>query len=222
MADPKRCVVFLDYQNVHFTGRQRFLGRDAAAHEGHIRPRRLAELLVSRRDEPSVLTDVRVNRGRPDPRRQPGAAAANDRQAERWEQAGVDVALASDFVAMGVTRKYDVGVLFSRDSDLTPALEQVRRREAARVEVARWNRRSGLRFTDPDLGSLWCHYLTEDDFEQLRDRTDYTRPPAGGGTGQRARLDHAAREVRDRAAGLEPPDDGAKRRMDHREPTHDL
>lgn len=83
-----RVIVFIDYQNVHGWARRQFkpVGSDPAL--GHVDPKRLAELIVSRRGRPSVLEAVRVYRGRPNPERQPGSARANDRQASDWTSAG--------------------------------------------------------------------------------------------------------------------------------------
>lgn len=71
--------------------------------------------------------EVRVYRGRPNPERQPGAAAANDRQTAMWERSdqvtvirrnlqypsdypasqasekGIDVAIAVDMIRLGMS-----------------------------------------------------------------------------------------------------------------------
>jgi hypothetical protein len=49
-------------------------------------PLKVGELLAERRRRESELVEVRVYRGRPNPERQPGAARANDRQADMWER----------------------------------------------------------------------------------------------------------------------------------------
>ncbi|OHV35623.1 NYN domain-containing protein [Pseudofrankia sp. EUN1h] len=92
------------------------------------------------------------------------------------QEKGIDVALAVDFVRLACTDDYDVGILFSRDSDLIPALEAVRDLEAGKthVEVATWKGSSRLRFPDSQLP--WCHYLSAEDYEACRDDTDYTAP----------------------------------------------
>ncbi|WP_035921270.1 NYN domain-containing protein [Frankia sp. QA3] len=84
---------------------------------------------------------------------------------------GIDVALAVDFVRLACEEAYDVGVLFSRDTDLVPALETVRDL-GAHVEVASWKGTSRLRFPDSQLP--WCHYLDADDHAACLDHTDYT------------------------------------------------
>ncbi|WP_349308076.1 MULTISPECIES: NYN domain-containing protein [unclassified Pseudofrankia] len=92
------------------------------------------------------------------------------------QEKGIDVALAVDFVRLACTDAYDVGILFSRDSDLIPALEAVRDLEGGKthVEVATWKGSSRLRFPDSQLP--WCHYLSAEDYEACRDDTDYTAP----------------------------------------------
>ncbi|MCK9895968.1 NYN domain-containing protein [Frankia sp. AgB32] len=193
-----RVAVFIDYQNVHFSARSRFLPADAPRHHGHVDPGRVAERIVAGRRFGGELTSVRVYRGRPSPDHQQAAARASDRQAARWErdprvtvvrrqlrypkswpvepaqEKGIDVALAVDFVRLACENAYDVGILFSRDTDLVPALEAVRDLESGlvHVEVASWTGASRIRFPDSQLP--WCHYLGADDYEACRDDTDYT------------------------------------------------
>ncbi len=105
------------------------------------------------------LTSVRVYRGRLSPDHQLAAARASDRQAAQWErdrrvtvvrrqlrypkgwpaepaqEKGIDVALAVDFVRLACENAYDVGILFSRDTDLVPALEAVRDLETGLVHI---------------------------------------------------------------------------------------
>jgi len=91
--------------------------------------------------------------------------------AEPAQEKGIDVALAVDFVRLACEDAYDVGVLFSRDTDLVPALESVRDL-GAHVEVASWKGASRLRFPDSQLPR--CHYLDADDCAACRDYTDHT------------------------------------------------
>lgn len=197
MAD--RVAVFLDYQNVQGSARRCFHPADAPGHVGQVDPVAVAELLVDRRLRESELIDVRIYRGRPSPDRQPAAAAANDRQAARWaedprvtlirrplkyrtengvlvaQEKGVDVALAVDLVRLATTKAFDVAILFSRDTDLVPALETVRSLRVAWVEVATWENSSRLRFSDGNSGP-WCHLLRANDYARVCDPTNYTRP----------------------------------------------
>ncbi|CAI7974211.1 NYN domain-containing protein [Frankia sp. Hr75.2] len=143
----------------------------------------------------SLRLSVSTAASRPSPDHQPEAARASDRQADRWardprvvvarrqprypkawpaepaQEKGIDVALAVDFVRLACEDTYDIGVLFSRDTDLVPALEAFRDL-GIHVEVASWKGTSRLRFPDSQLP--WCHYLDADDYEACRDYTDYT------------------------------------------------
>jgi hypothetical protein len=198
-----RVVVFLDYQNVYKGAREEFgLLGDPSRH-GQIDPLNLSELIVAKHPDDTRLEAVRVYRGRPDSTKQPEAYAANMRQAaaqerrgrglvtfvtralrypEDWprspaQEKGIDVALAVDFVMMAARDQYDVGVLMSTDTDLVPALEAVAGLPTyphPRCEVAAWtlpgshSRRLHVRGR-----RLWCHQLGPDDFDAVRDDTDY-------------------------------------------------
>ena len=78
-------IVFIDYQNITASACDRFPQTAGLRAFTHINPLRLAELVVARRHVRSELAEVRIYRGRPNPNRQPGAAAVNDIQASRWE-----------------------------------------------------------------------------------------------------------------------------------------
>jgi uncharacterized LabA/DUF88 family protein len=209
---PPRVAIFIDYQNVHFSALNRFQPPGAPRQRGHIDPVRLAQRIVAKRRFGGDLTDICVYRGRPSPDRQPEAARASDRQASGWarhpkvtvvrrqlrypkgwpadpaQEKGIDVALAVDFVRLACAGAYDVGILFSRDTDLVPALEAVRDLDPGRahVEVATWRGASRLRFPDSQLP--WCHYLNAHDYEACRDDTDYTAPVAGAAVAIRPSL----------------------------------
>jgi len=45
----------------------------------------------------------------------------------RWYEKGIDVKIATDMVAMAYSGEYDVAILVSGDSDLAPAVHEVRR-----------------------------------------------------------------------------------------------
>jgi uncharacterized LabA/DUF88 family protein len=190
-----RVAVFIDYQNVYMTAYEQF-GQGMRRSVAHIDPLKTAALLVNRRRFAGVLTAVRVYRGYPDPGREPLAAQANDRQAVAWTHAGVtvlrrplryptrwpavpplekgtDVSLAIDFVRLAIEHKYDVGIIFSRDTDLLPAAETVADLKLAGVEVASWRRTSPIQFAGTLLP--WCHHLGEADYRAVHDPTDYTR-----------------------------------------------
>ena len=194
-------MVFIDYQNTHLGAHARFLTPGTPAAAGHVNPRHLADLLVARRRRPSDLTGVHVYRGRPSPDRQRGAAAANDRQAATWGrnefvhvhrrplrypkdwpntpavEKGIDVQLAIEVVRLAIQGEYDAAIIVSHDSDLLPAVEAILELKAAHIEVATW---SGLRQPIRKPGNRrgnwvpWCHWLKENDFNAVRDWTDYT------------------------------------------------
>lgn len=199
---PARVMVFLDYQNVYLFAHQRFSPPGSSPTTAHIDPLKVGRLLVSRRNQESELVGVRVYRGQPNPFFQPESAAASDRQARAWmaarevsvlrrqlrypkawphlpaQEKGIDVALAVDFVRLAMQREYDVGILFSSDTDLLPALETVAELKLARVEVADWGKSLRLRF--PGTNLPWCHHLSRADYLAVADPTDYTRPPGSG------------------------------------------
>ncbi len=101
-----------------------------------------------------------------------------DRQtgSESVKEKGVDVQLAVDIVTGASDGLYDVGVVFSGDTDLRPALEYVAHKfnPIPLVEVAAWESgggRTGLTFNAPY--KRWCHYLGEADYRSIRDTTSY-------------------------------------------------
>jgi uncharacterized LabA/DUF88 family protein len=163
----------------------------------------VAERIVAKRNAnglPSRLAQVRVYRGRPSPDKQPGAAAANDRQTDVWTHSplvtvkrrplryphgwpqqpaaekGIDVALALDILRLAVVDDaYDVGVVFSSDTDLLPAIETVIELKCAHIEIAAW--RGGGKWLRVDgAHGPWCHVLDKADYRAVEDRTDYSHP----------------------------------------------
>lgn len=89
---------------------------------------------------------------------------------------GIDVALAVDLVRLAYQGAYDVAVVFSRDTDLIPALEAVAEMRTHRIhlEVATWKGAGRLRFSNTNLP--WCHMLDHDDYLAVQDTTDYLPP----------------------------------------------
>ena len=91
------------------------------------------------------------------------------------QEKGVDVALATDLVSLALRGECDVAVIASADSDILPAIEEVLIRTNVTVEVAAWQgvgRRRRQRLSVPG-SNLWCHWLRRDDYERVRDDTDY-------------------------------------------------
>ena len=97
----------------------------------------------------------------------------------RWrgEEKGVDVLLALQLALGARDDEYDVAVVVSADSDLLPAIEEAVR-IGKRVETATWwtapRPRRALRIPGR---ALWNHYLDADDFDAVRDDTDYLASP---------------------------------------------
>jgi uncharacterized LabA/DUF88 family protein len=194
---PDRVIVFIDYENLRFSALDCFHRSGASHVDGNIDPGSLADLLVERRNRPSELAEVRVYRGRPNPVRQPSAAAANALRETGWsydprlvlvhrdlryprnypaspaQEKGIDVALAVDFFRLAIQGTYDVGIMVSRDTDLLPALEAVVEMRLAHVEVAAWRNATRLNFPGGQLP--WCHRLDRHDYESIRDSTDYLK-----------------------------------------------
>jgi hypothetical protein len=155
---------------------------------------------VGRQDR--VLTEVRVYRGLPSNEHDQKGYNAARRQVMLWEkqervrpitrplnyrdpraprEKGIDVAIAVDFAMMAVRKEYDVGILFSGDTDLLPALEAVASMpadERPEIEVATWlgenasNTRQ-LRLGPNFGGGPICNLLRLEDYEHVRDNTDY-------------------------------------------------
>jgi len=66
-----RVMVFVDYQNVYGWARRQFHGINPASAEGHVDPLQLGEHLVSRRQRPSELEQVRSTAAAPIPTNKP-------------------------------------------------------------------------------------------------------------------------------------------------------
>ncbi len=96
---------------------------------------------------------------------------------EKPREKGIDVALALDYVTLGVGAEYDVGILMSTDTDLKPALEFIRASvPSARAEVAAWSALSGHSRRLAISGQkLWCHWLDDEDYASCADSIDYTQ-----------------------------------------------
>lgn len=200
-----RMVVFVDYQNTYKCAREAFCPDTRSGRDGHIHPLALGKVISMLRNDnghPAELVQVRSYRGVPDGRKDPQGYGSASRQNDRWEKAGihvvtrplrypegwpekkpeekgVDVALAIDFVVMAMRGEYDVGVLVSCDTDLRPALEEVRLL-GKKVEVAAWRSDNGHspRLSLPGARPVWCHWLGLDSYGRCSDQTDYGDPRA--------------------------------------------
>lgn len=164
------------------------------------------------------LSQVRIYRGMPRQERDERAYAAARSQHSHWSrnrkvelltrpisypdewtpgrhdcdqprEKGVDVSLAVDLVTMASERRFDVGVVFSADNDLLPAVEYVARQHqrdnsAPQIEVAAWSgslnshRPSRL---NPAGFNVWCHWLSQEDYWGVEDSNRYPLPAAPKG-----------------------------------------
>jgi hypothetical protein len=193
----ERVVVFLDWQNVYRRGRDAFGLSDGVHTAGQVHPMALGQRLAAQKAG-RELAEVRVYRGIPTNKEDP-----NRRQTAAWMKAGagrvvvhlrplkylagqprekgIDVHLAVDYVAMAVRGEYDVGIMFSSDSDLEPALDAVAALPVTQDgrqlvhEVAAWRgdfhppKRIGAGGATP----AWCHWLNRADYDAVADATDY-------------------------------------------------
>lgn len=197
----KRLFLFIDAQNVYQDAREAFFQKNDHHINGQFDPAALGELICKRTPygedkQPRELKQVRVYTGSPDPRKDPKTSAAHTRQCTAWkkkgiflctrplryppgypekpsQQKGVDVALAIDFVILAVEGEYDVGVIASTDTDIRPALEYVLQLEHIAAEVAAWRNCITKKLSIPDR-HVWCHRLSQNDYLQVADRTDYS------------------------------------------------
>jgi uncharacterized LabA/DUF88 family protein len=112
------------------------------------------------------------------PLRYPQGWPVPSRIGERPQEKGIDVALALDFVMMGVRKEFDVGILMSTDTDMKPALEAVAEltpTQGTRAEVAAWSapKRHSRRLSISSR-NLYCHWIGEDVYRAIADSTDYS------------------------------------------------
>jgi uncharacterized LabA/DUF88 family protein len=204
--DAQRVVVFIDYQNVLNAARHAFCSRPYSAADGQIDPVRYGQLLISR--EPlgtsgtRELKEVRVYRGRPDPRKEPQTYSAHMRQCDAWDQSGatvvprplryprnwpdesaeekgIDVQIAIDMVMRAVRRELDVAILASTDTDQRPVLEAFHALpfdDPPIIEVATWRSATySQKLQVPGL-HVWSHFFEEHEYRRIRDRRDYNIP----------------------------------------------
>ena len=209
-----KVVLFLDYQNIYRRARDAFFSHEVDPHwRGQVNPIKLGLLLVARSPFNRELLGVRVYRGLPSNSRDKVGYAAARRQIARWQEdsrvsviahplrypngwpkshkegekpkeKGIDVSLAIDFVTMAVRNEYDVGILFSADTDLKPALKFVDGSATGAIgEVAAW-RRSTFRDASNRINQQrislgdnkpFCHWLDRSDYISASDEVDYSR-----------------------------------------------
>jgi uncharacterized LabA/DUF88 family protein len=194
-----RVAVFIDYQNVYMGARSAFCPGSPSHVDGQIDPLKVGGLLKPVGAPHRELVAVRIYRGMPSSEHDPKGYGAAYRQVSMWKkhplitpctrplnyrnprdpkEKGIDVLLAVDFVLMASRKQYDVGVIFSADTDLAPALEAVIDMKSEQAcEVACW-------VPSPGNGSpraigvkghvLMRHGLGEARYRTVHDPTDYT------------------------------------------------
>lgn len=194
----KRVAIFIDYQNVYRRGRAAFALPGDSHAVGQVDPLKVGHLIASKTPN-AALELVRIYRGLPDGGKDPKGNAACSRQVAAWRklprvevftrplryphnypaekptEKGIDVQLAIDFVVAALDERFDIGVIFSADTDLKPAIETVLARTAVEVAVATWQPPIGHASRIHIAGRrVWCHFLKETDFAKVKDLTDYT------------------------------------------------
>lgn len=153
--------------------------------------------------EDRVLEQVRVYYGLPSPHHDPVGHAATVQRAKDWKrqdsrietiphdlmysseedgqsrprEKGVDVALAVDFIDFAHLGAYDIGIIFSSDTDFRPAL--LRAREIGRVveEVQWWNEAGQHTYRIvPSEEGIVCHKLSAAHYKEVCAHRRLLRP----------------------------------------------
>lgn len=196
---PERVIVFIDYMNTYKSARERFgfVGLDDHW-EGQVHPRSLGERICDRFSTRDVfLKEVRVYRGRPSNVKDPKGYAAFQRQFGIWQKTNlvtpitrdlrypenypdddpqekaIDVLLALDFVLMAGD-EYDIGVMFSHDTDQLPAIEHVANMDGVEPFVAAWQPDHGYGHSLKTKGdTVRCLWFPRTDYLAVRDGRDY-------------------------------------------------
>lgn len=202
MSSFDRLAVFIDYQNVYRGARQAFGEENAHHTVGQCDPLKLAKLIEQRHPSypgarPRKLVQVWTYRGMPKSRKNPKGYTAACKQVDVWHSSaasseyrvevctrpldyrtgfprekGIDVVLALDLAFGASNNEFDVGVLFSGDSDLLPALERAHDSGVA-CETALWI--GGGRRQPQKRYIRWEHRLDQRDYDQAHDSLDYSR-----------------------------------------------
>lgn len=182
MTGPLRLALFVDGQNTYKGAREAFCSDNAHYTQGQIDPRKVAELIAGRGTadgSPCAASSVRVYTGFPDSYKNPKGYGAFRRQRAFWitrgitviarplrypydptqkpQEKGVDVAIALDIAKMALNKEFDIGVLFSTDTDLLPAIEFVRENCDSDIIMATAAWKSPTANRSLWLPGLWCH-----------------------------------------------------------------
>jgi uncharacterized LabA/DUF88 family protein len=193
-------AVFIDWQNTYKTAREAFGWWDYPNDYGNYSPYRLAKRLAASngRGSDAELVRVNVHRGLPSQKYDQRGYAANRRQSAAWmaegpdvvvprlrplrygrdpdelpREKGIDVELAIAAVEFVMTKRCEIAIIFSHDTDLVPVIEMLARVGGRScVETASWgsphfNRR--LRTKPP----VYHHVITETEFARVETRVNY-------------------------------------------------
>ena len=178
-------VVYIDYENLRLSFRSEF-----GVETGHFSPVRLAELVIKRRRRASYLLEVRVYRTLSDPMRNSKRASSDIRRARMWlrspkvvfvgrqlryragekpREKGIDISLAIDAVIATQDEIKSTAILGSRDSDFEPLIETLYARQGwqRHIEVIGVEGMSRVTMSNTELP--WCHYISREDFELIRE-----------------------------------------------------
>ncbi len=179
-------VFFVDYENM-----RRSLNGVYGEASDEFDPIKLAQLVLDRRLGPSRLKELRIYRGIPNRTIERNKSKKDGRQRRRWlgdpatvfigrpmqyrrgsrvgREKGIDIALAIDAIVHAFRHRADCIVICSRDSDLEPVIEFLLTglAQPVCVEVVGIRGLSRLKFRRTE--EPWCHFLTKEDFEAIRD-----------------------------------------------------
>lgn len=191
-----KLMLFIDAQNVYHRARATFCPGTTNHIDGQIDPWATAERIAARggpRGQTVEVSGVRVYTGYHTSERDQRAYSSYRRQRAFWERTGcevvarslrylgpedvrgrekgVDVALAVDYVRMAIERQFEIGAIFSMDTDLAPALEYVKSLNDPGITpvTAAWY---GERVVS-QIPGVWCHRLHLEDYLAVHDSTNY-------------------------------------------------
>ena len=198
MATPLKLVLFVDAQNAYQCARDVLLPGVKHHTDGQIDPWAAAELIAARggpHGEPVEVAGVRIYSGYHTLDRNRRSYSAYRRQSAFWKlsgcqvidralryfgpedrrgrEKGIDVALAVDYVRMAIQGDFEVGVVFSSDSDLAPALEFVKSRNDPHLIPATAAWYDGMVVRQINARGVWCHRLSFEDYMAVHDPTNY-------------------------------------------------
>lgn len=199
-----RAVLFIDYQNTYMLARRYFADSNSVKSSfGQINPTLLANKIIKKNSGICEINEIRIYRGIPSASLDAAGYKASMNQINSWRfdnrvevvtrplsyrrtkttegskmtvsEKGIDVSLAIDFVTKAIKGHFDLGIIFSSDSDLRPALEFVNGTSvAATSHVAAWR---PVRGNYPRLSTTdnqpFCYWFNKQDYFEVADHTKY-------------------------------------------------